>query len=82
MRHKIDKNKFIGIAKSDIQKEYIKVNCEEKLYTNQAIGDFDNNVFLIVNENGTYTLLGELDEYLEKEYLENTIFEVASGRFI
>jgi hypothetical protein len=82
MRKKINTDKFIGILGSDIKKEIVKINTDKDISVSQVVGNNEDAVYLIKNENGSYKLLGELDEYLEEWYLNNTILDVLSGQYI
>lgn len=82
MRVKINTDKFIGILGNDIKKEIVKVDTDKELHVGQVVGNMEDKVFLIKNENGSYKLLGELDEYIEEEYLNTTILDVLSGSYI
>lgn len=78
----IDLNKYIGLCESSISKELVKVNTTEDLYECQVVGDLENKIFLMVSSDNNYKLLGGLNNYIEKDYLQNTVMEVLSGRFI
>ena len=82
MRKKINTDKFIGILGSDIKKEIVKINTDKDISVSQVVGNNEDAVYLIKNENGSYKLLGELDEYLEEGYLNNTILDVLSIQYI
>ena len=82
MRVKINTDKFIGILGNDIKKEIVKVDTDKELHVGQVVGNMEDKVFLIKNENGSYKLLGELDEYIEEEYLNTTILYVLSESYI
>lgn len=82
MRKKINTDKFIGILGSDIKKEIVKINTDKDIYVSQVVGNNEDAVYLIKNENGSYKLLGELDEYLEEWYLNSTVLDVLSVQYI
>lgn len=82
MRKKINTDKFIGILGSDIKKEIVKINTDKDISVSQVVGNNEDAVYLIKNENGSYKLLGELDEYLEEWYLNSTVLDVLSGQYI